>query len=158
MIYIMVIHPVIFLFQCICIPFELWEIKLWTETELNWVRCANYCLTSCLSKFYFVLTAVQSTVQSNDTKIPCVTLMSAELRIQILWLANRLNLFEQLFKQVTAYVNWSKLKHRLFATLRLHRLISFAKVCFFIIFVWQLFRVAELQTYLILNFCGLASS
>ena len=67
---------------------------------------------------------VSSAFQCNDTKISCEILTSVGLWINIILLAKRLNLFEQLFEQMIGYIDWSELDYCLSTKLRSHGLIS----------------------------------
>ena len=62
----------------------------------------------------------------NDTRIPQEILSSVGLKMLIICLTNRLNLFEQLFKQVMRYIDWLTGSNSI--TLRLSGLILSAKV------------------------------
>ena len=75
-------------------------------------------LISCLDKFHFLFGSVFSTAQSNHTKFQCKICWNNTIELKkctMPGLANRLNLFEQMYKHLTRYIDKSKFEHCLSA-------------------------------------------
>ena len=87
------------------------------------LRTIGYCFPYCFLELFVGGQGLDGRGQSRDGGIP----QSPPTR-ETLWLAYRLNLFKQLFKQMIGYIDWLKLKHCFSTKSPLHGPVFVAKV------------------------------